>query len=106
MLRELTVSNQVWSSHKLDTASTVLDALGRMSWLRQLVDDEILELVTEAHYRLVSWNDIAYRLGRSKQSVHQRYYRRVYTAATHARLEADLREATEYARRQREAGAA
>jgi hypothetical protein len=90
----------------LDTASTVQDALGRMTWLRQLVDDDILGLVTEAHYRLVSWNDIAYRLGRSKQSVHQRYYRRVYAAATHARLAADLREAVEYARQRHERGAA
>jgi hypothetical protein len=73
---------------------TVLEVLGRLAHMRQLVDDDILGLVTEAHFRGASWADIARRLDRTKQSVHQRYSQRVFARSTHLRLAAQLREVT------------
>lgn len=73
----------------------MLDILGRMCRLRQVLDDDILGLVTEAHYQGIAWADIARRLDRSKQSVHQRYARLVYAKTTHQRLAAELSQALE-----------
>ena len=62
VLRGLAVSS---TGDQKETTPTVLDALGQLSWLRQLVEDDILLLVTEAHYRGISWTDIANRLDRT-----------------------------------------
>jgi hypothetical protein len=96
-IRELVVSREIPSGTRANCSPTVLDVLGRMCWLRQIVEDDILGLVTEAHYKGIPWADIAHRLDRSKQGVHQRYSRLVHAKATHQRLAAELKEAAERA---------
>lgn len=73
-----------------DAAGVVLDFIEDVNRLLVMLQNELIGLVTESYYRGVSWQDLARRLDRSKQSVHQRYHRRVHARATHESLRADL----------------
>lgn len=76
----------------------VLDALHALAEAIDLMDQDLLALVAEAHHRGASWSQIARRLGRSKQSVHQRYQRRMHSTRTRELLRRDYVSAFEQAR--------
>lgn len=78
--------------------SRVLEALQALAVAVDGMDQDLLVLVTEAHHRGASWAQIALRLGRAKQSVHQRYQRRMYSARTRELLERDYAGAVRWAR--------
>jgi len=78
--------------------SRVLEALQALAAAVDGMDQDLLVLVTEAHHRGASWAQIALRLGRAKQSVHQRYQRRMYSARTRELLEHDYAGAVRLAR--------
>lgn len=76
-----------------DPLLVVLHALHLTDRLLRIMEQDVLVLVTEAHHRGASWSDIAARLYRTKQSVHQRYQRLVYASRTRAALRDDCVEA-------------
>ncbi len=81
-----------------DRIRVVLEVLQRLDGLARALDDDVLLLVVEAHNRGASWADIASRLGRSKQTVHQRYQARVHERRTEQMLLQDLAQAQRRAR--------
>jgi AraC-like DNA-binding protein len=81
-----------------DRTKAALDALEQLHGLARAADDDLLLLVTEAHDRGASWADIARRLGRSKQTVHQRFQTRVHERRTTLLLLEDLAQAERHAR--------
>jgi hypothetical protein len=80
-----------------DPAQRVLETLHELDQLVRRIEAEVLLLVTEAHYRGATWGEIARRLDRTKQSVHQRYQRQVHARRTHEMLRADLGRADRWA---------
>jgi transposase len=62
------------------------------------MNDDVLLLVSEAYRRGASWNEIALRLGRSKQTVYQRFQARVHAERTEELLLNDLAQAEQRAR--------
>jgi hypothetical protein len=95
-LRRLVLSREIPCGTREELRPSLLQILGRFARLRQIVDNDILSLVTEAHFRGASWADIARCLERSKQTVHQRYSTRVHAESTHQRLAEELAQATEH----------
>ena len=81
-----------------DRVAVVLEALWRLDTLARALEDDVLLLVVEAHSRGASWAEIAERLGRSKQTVHQRYQARVHERRTEQLLLDDLAQAQRRAR--------
>lgn len=81
-----------------DRIRVVLDVLQRLDGLARALEDDVLLLVVEAHNRGASWAEIADRLGRSKQTVHQRYQSRVHERRTEQLLLHDLAQAQRRAR--------
>lgn len=81
-----------------DPNRVVLETLERSQQLIRALENDILALVTEAHFRGSSWSEIARRLGRSKQCVHARYQSRMHANATHEALRQDLARAWRQAR--------
>ncbi len=63
-----------------------------------MVEEDILLLVVEAHNRGASWADIGKRLGRSKQSVYERFQGRIHDPRTKQLLLRDLDQAEQRAR--------
>ncbi len=97
-LRRLLVSMVGMADAGLERTDVVLEVLRRLDGLARALDDDVLLLVTEAHHRGASWADIAYRLDRSKQTVHQRYQSRIHERRTEQLLEHDLAQAQRRAR--------
>jgi hypothetical protein len=81
-----------------DRTTVVLDVLAGMDHAIRAINDDVLLLVAEAHSRGASWEDIAHRLGRSKQTVHQRFQAQIHTKRTRESLLADLARAEQRAR--------
>lgn len=80
----------------------VLDAILTTRQVMAGLEKDELSLVSEAYFRGASWSDIALRLDRTKQSVHQRYQSRIHSRQTRELLAADaeaaLRNAVELCR--------
>lgn len=81
-----------------------LDVLGGLDSLLRAVEADALLLIAEAYRRGASWSQIAHRLGRSKQTVHERYQARVSARQTENTLLEDLAYAHRRARRIHELG--
>lgn len=81
----------------MDAVGVTLATLEEMALLADAAQTEILLLVAEAYLRGSSWNDVARRLGRSKQSAHQRYQARVHARQTRQILADDLTTAEQVA---------
>lgn len=85
-----------------DELVVVLDAILTTREVMAGLEKDELSLVSEAYFRGASWSDIALRLDRSKQSVHQRYQSRIHSRQTRDLLAADaqaaLRNAVELCR--------
>jgi hypothetical protein len=82
----------------------VLDVLEGLDGIMRALDDDALMLVTEAYRRGASWADIAARLGRAKQTIHERYQARVRAERTEQLLLADVAQAVHLAVHTREHG--
>jgi hypothetical protein len=76
----------------------VLSALEELSCVDEALRIESLLLITEAYLRGASWADLARCLGRTKQSVHQRYQGRIHAPRTREYLLEDLRQVERWAR--------
>lgn len=83
---------------RTDPVRAVLDTIEQLDRMVRLIQSDLVGLVTEAYYRGASWQEIADRLDRSKQAVHQRYHGQVHTPATHTTLRTDLTAAHRWAR--------
>lgn len=81
-----------------DRITVVLDVLESLNGMMRAMDEDVLLLVTEAYCRGASWAEIALRLGRTKQTVHQRYQARVRAKQTERLLLDDLAQAEQRAR--------
>ena len=75
-----------------EPVGVVLEVITDLAQLLQAAETELLLLVAEAHQRGASWAEIALRLDRTKQSVHQRYQAKIYSLRTTELLAADLAE--------------
>jgi Myb-like DNA-binding protein len=80
----------------------VLDAIADVGQVMTAAETDVLVLIAEAYFRGASWAEIARRLDRTKQSVHQRYHRRIHAPRTRELLAGDLTNALERARRLRQ----
>jgi transposase-like protein len=76
----------------------VLDVLERLDHMMRGTNEDVVLLVSEAYRRGASWTEIARRLGRSKQTVHQRYQPWVHAKGTEELLQSDLAQAERRAR--------
>lgn len=92
------LSNPSTGNECEDPSEVVLDALESLDEMIRSLHDDVLVLVAEAHFRGASWSEIAHRLGRSKQTIHERYYRHMHSRRTHDLLRRDLAEARRRAR--------
>jgi transposase-like protein len=81
-----------------DPLPVVLDTLTGVHQVAEAAETDLLVLVAEAYRRGASWADIARRLGRTKQSVHQRYQAQIHARRTRDLLATDLAEALAHAR--------
>ncbi|WP_034592689.1 helix-turn-helix domain-containing protein [Hamadaea tsunoensis] len=81
-----------------------LDVLGGLDSLLRAVESDSLLLIAEAYRRGASWAQIAGRLGRSKQTVHERYQAKVSAPQTENTLLDDLAYAHHRARHIHELG--
>lgn len=82
-----------------DPLSAVLTMLGEVDQLIRALEKDTLLLVVEAHQRGASWAQIAARVYRTKQTIHQRYHRRMYASHTTDLLRRDYAEAVQRAGR-------
>ncbi|GHJ43635.1 hypothetical protein Cs7R123_09770 [Catellatospora sp. TT07R-123] len=98
-LRRLLLPATAAHARPLARTNAVLDVLEGLDAAMRAMEDDALLLITEAYRRGASWAQIAGRLGRSKQTVHQRYQNRVGAAQTEKLLLADLAHAHGKARR-------
>ncbi|MGK5496962.1 hypothetical protein [Streptomyces sp. URMC 125] len=80
-----------------DPLPVVLDVLGNVDRIRRTLDNDVLMLVAEAHQHGASWTEIANRLHRTKQTVHQQYQHRLYACRTRELLRRDHQEAVRQA---------
>jgi predicted ATPase len=92
------IAGDQWSPPYDDPLNVVLDAIADTGQVLRAVETETLVLVTEAYFRGASWAEIARRLDRTKQSVHQRYQSRVHSRRTQELLLDDLTDAFRRAR--------
>ncbi len=81
-----------------DRTRTVLEMLQSFDEFARAIEEDILLLVVEAHNRGASWADIGKRLGRSKQSVYERFQGRIHDPRTRQFLLRDLDQAERRAR--------
>jgi hypothetical protein len=87
------IAGDPWPAPYEKPLELVLEAIADTGKLLRAIETETLVLVTEAYYRGASWADIARRLDRTKQSVHQRYQSRVHSRRTQELLLDDLTDA-------------
>lgn len=67
----------------------VLEAIVATDQVMTGLERDVLALVSEANFRGASWAEIARRLDRTKQSVHQRYQGRIHSRQTRELLAVD-----------------
>jgi hypothetical protein len=81
-----------------DPLMVVLDAIADVGKVMTAAETDVLVLIAEAYSRGASWAEIARRLDRTKQSVHQRYHGRIHAPRTRELLTGDLTDALGRAR--------
>lgn len=93
----LSRSAELDDSEATDPNEVVLGVLEHLDRLMRSLEEDVVALVAEAYFRGASWSDIAHRLGRAKQTVHQRYQPQVHAEKTHKLLRRDLVEGYRHA---------